>query len=82
MAQLTEEQLQQLREVFATDRAIASVAIARKQVKIFPESPAFVVSLKIKIPFLSVRADTSLQSRQPPQQTISQLTPEPKSHLT
>ena len=58
-AQLTEEQLQQVREVFATDRAIAAVAIARKQVKIFPESPAFVVSLKIKIPFLSVRADTS-----------------------
>jgi lipopolysaccharide biosynthesis regulator YciM len=48
-AELTEEQAAQLRQIFANEPDIESVAVARKVVSLFPKHPAFLVALKIKV---------------------------------
>jgi Zn-dependent protease with chaperone function len=61
-AALTDEQIAHLQEVFVKELDIASAAVVRKQVTLFPEEPAFVIALKIKFPLLSVRSAVSHQN--------------------
>lgn len=59
--ELKSDQLAALQKLFAGEKEIASVAVARKQVRHFPTSACFVVALRIKVPVLSFRSSGANQ---------------------
>ena len=56
---LTEQQLASLREFLSSDPDIASAAVAQKKLEHFPSNPCFVIGLKIKVPWLTVRGSNT-----------------------
>lgn len=59
--ELTAEEITKLREVFAAERDLASVAAARKLVRVFPQSPLFLFSLKVKVSWWKPRSTAANQ---------------------
>lgn len=60
-AELTEQHVAQLGQIFSKEPDIESAAVARKVVQWLPKQPAFVVALKIKVAFWKVRGSDANQ---------------------
>ena len=61
-AELTAEQLAALRNIFAAEPDIDAVAIARKAVQLMPQSPCFVVGLRLKVAWWKPRSTSANQA--------------------
>jgi len=59
--ELSAEQLKALREIFSAEGEIGSAAVARKQVDNFPQSPCFVIALKVGVSWWKPRGSTANQ---------------------
>lgn len=57
--ELKPDQIAALQKFFAEEKDIASVAIARKQVVVFPKSVCFVIALRLKVSMLSFRSSNA-----------------------
>jgi Zn-dependent protease with chaperone function len=55
--ELTAPQIADLRKIFSSEPEIGSAAVARKQLEHLPDSPCFVISLKIKVAWLEARGN-------------------------
>jgi tetratricopeptide (TPR) repeat protein len=60
-AELTAEQLAALRSLFAAEPDIDSVAVARKAVQLIPQSPCFVMGLRLKVAWWKPRSSSANQ---------------------
>ncbi|HMO64006.1 MAG TPA: hypothetical protein PKE47_02050 [Verrucomicrobiota bacterium] len=56
---LTAGELDALRLAFAAEPDIASVDLARKQVMHFPDSPCYVIAVRVKAPWWQPRSSTA-----------------------
>jgi hypothetical protein len=59
--ELTPEQVAGVQAIFQNEPDIGAAAIVRKQVQHFPQSPAFVVALRIKVPWWKPRSTSADQ---------------------
>lgn len=57
--ELLEAQLESLRQIFAAEKEIGSVAVARKQVEHFKKNPCYVIGLDIKVPWWKPRSSSA-----------------------
>lgn len=57
--EIKDSDLKTLRDLFESEPEIHSVNVARKQVKIFPNSPCYVFLIKIKVPFWKPRSSSA-----------------------
>jgi Zn-dependent protease with chaperone function len=58
---LSPEQIATLCNVFAAESEIGSAAVARKQVRHFPDSPCFVIGLRVEVAFWKLRSSAASQ---------------------
>ena len=58
-AELTAEQLAALRSAFAAEPDIDAVAVARKAMQLMPQSPCFVVGLRLKVAWWKPRSTSA-----------------------
>lgn len=53
--ELKPEQIEALQKIFAMEADVASAAVVRKQVRLFPQNPCFVIGLRLKSAFWKFR---------------------------